>query len=267
MIFTNNNAVKSRDFDIVMNFNNDDENVQQLIFPIKRVSSKSNVPAIRFLGVYFDENLNFKFHINLISSKLSKALFILRSVKQFVTPNALKSLYYSLFHCNLIYCIHIWSSTSSANLKQISVLQKKAIRIIANKSYNAHTEPIFKSLEILPFPNLVSFFNLQFMQHYFQGFLPSAFNNVWLTNVTRHREDLLLALRNSENVNIPFARLHSSTIQPLVNLPRLWSQFEEENIKILRNKLEFNHKLKLYFLKKLSSTIHCTRLLCPTCHF
>jgi hypothetical protein len=219
-----------------------------------------------FLGVFFDENLNFKFHINLISLKLSKALFILRSVKHFVTPNALKSLYYSLFHCNLIYCIHIWSSTSSANLKQITVLQKKAIRLIANKSYNAHTEPIFKSLEILPFPNLVTFFNLQFMQHYFQGFLPSAFNNVWLTNVTRHREDFLLALRNSENVNIPFARLHSSTIQPLVNLPRLWSQFEEENIKILRNKLEFNQKLKLYFLKKLSSTIHCTRLLCPTCH-
>jgi hypothetical protein len=146
------------------------------------------------------------------------------------------------------------------------VLQKKAIRIIANKSYNAHTEPIFKSLEILPFPNLVKFFNLQFMQHYFQGFLPSAFNNVWLTNVTRHREDLLLPLRNSENVNIPFARLHSSTIQPLVNLPRLWSQFEEENIKILRNKLEFNQKLKSYFLEKLSSTIHCTRLLCPTCY-
>jgi hypothetical protein len=151
-------------------------------------------------------------------------------------------------HC-FIYCIHIWSSTASANLKQITVLQKRAIRLIANKSYNAHTEPIFKSLEILPFLNLVTFFNLQFMQHYFQGFLPSSFNNVWLTNVTRHREDFLLAL--SENVNIPFARLHSSTIQPLVNLPRLWSQFEEESIKSFAKQIRIQSKAKIILFEKI----------------
>jgi hypothetical protein len=266
MLFSNSHVVKSGNYEIVMNFNNVNENDRHLIFPIERVSANSPVPAIRFLGVYFDENLNFKFHINLISSKLSKALFIMRSVKNFVTPMALKSIYYSMFHCNLIYCIHIWSSTAPSNLNHITVLQKKAIRLIANQNYNAHTEPIFKSLAILPFPNLITFFNLQFMQHYFQGFLPTSFNNVWLSNATRHREDFVLALRNSENINIPFARLHSSSIQPLVNLPRLWSQFEEEDVKILRNKLEFNHKLKEFFLKKLSPTVHCNRLLCPTCH-
>jgi hypothetical protein len=100
------------------------------------------------------------------------------------------------------------------------------------------------------------------MQHYFQGFLPTSFNNVWLANATQHREDFVLALRNSENI----IYLLQLSIQPLVNLPRLWSQFEDEDVKILRNKLEFNHKLKEYFLKKLSSTVHCNRLLCPTCH-
>ena len=33
-----------------------------------------------------------------------------------------------------------------------------------------------------------------------------------------------------------------------------------------RNKLEFNRKLKFYFLNQLKANIFCGRLLCPDCH-
>jgi hypothetical protein len=144
--------------------------------------------------------------------------------------------------------------------------KKKAIRLVADKKFNAHTEPLFKSLEILNFNDLISFFNLQFMQQYSQGFLPSSFNNIWLNNAERYGENFVLSLRNRDNLYIPFARLQSSFIQPYVNLPRSWSRFDDENIKILRNKPEFNGELKKFFLKKLSENIRCNRLLCPTCH-
>jgi hypothetical protein len=197
---------------------------------------------------------------------LSKALYAIRSSKNFLTPRALKSVYYALFHSNLIYCIHIWSSTAPSNYKHIVTMQKKAIRLIANKNYNAHSEPLFKSLEILKFNDLVTFFNLQFMQQYNEGFLPSSFNQVWLNNAERYREDFVLALRNRENLHVPFTRLHSSSLLPYVNLPRAWTLFDNENVKILRNKLEFNRELKKHFLSKLSNNIQCNRLLCPSCH-
>ncbi len=57
-----------------------------------------------------------------------------------------------------------------------------ALRTIAGLKYNDHTEPTFKKLEILPFPNLIEFFNLQFMQRFVQKFLPEAFNSTWITN-------------------------------------------------------------------------------------
>jgi Reverse transcriptase (RNA-dependent DNA polymerase) len=266
MLFSNSPLVKSKKIEIFMNFNNPTENRIDLIFPLERVDSSSNCAAIRFLGIYFDENLNFKFHINKITSKLSKALFIMRSSKNLLTPRALKSVYYSLFHSHLIYCIHIWSSTTFSNLKHISLMQKKAVRLIANANYNSHSEPLFKNLGILPFQDLVSFFNIQLMQQFNQGFLPASFNNVWITNASRNREDFLLELRNRENFHVPFARLQSSTQQPLINLPRSWIQFNNEEIKVIRNKIEFNQKLKQYFLSKLSSSVHCSRLLCPSCH-
>jgi hypothetical protein len=57
-------------------------------------------------------------------------------------------------------------------------MQKKAVRLISNANYNSHSEPLFKNLGILPFQDLVSFFNIQLMQQFNQGFLPASFNNV-----------------------------------------------------------------------------------------
>jgi hypothetical protein len=88
------------------------------------VLTKDKVPAIKHLGVYFDENLDFKYHINTISNKLSRALYSLCSVKKILPLKALKTLYYSLFHCHLIYAIEIWSSTSSSFLQPL-LLNKK----------------------------------------------------------------------------------------------------------------------------------------------
>ena len=176
-------------------------------------------------------------------------------------------MYYSLIHCNLIYCLPIWSCTSQSNLKSIIKLQKAAARIIFNAKYNAHTEPIFKSLSILPLDKLIYFFNLQLMQRFKQGFLPVSFNDTWSTNNFRRDSNFEISLRNENEFAIPFARLSSSDKRPLINLPRLWQNFSDESIKIIRNRPEFNSKLKIFLLNQLSSVPNCNRLLCPVCHF
>ena len=108
------------------------------------------------------------------------------------------------------------------------------------------------------------------MHRYVQGFLPTAFRNIWITNHERRRinnnEDLQRTLRNSENLNIPFARLSTSLKQPYFNLPVTWSNFDQPAIKIIRNMPEFNFKLKTHLLQLLLEMNYCTRLLCPVCH-
>ena len=145
-------------------------------------------------------------------------------------------------------------------------LQKRAIRIITNSSYNAHTEPIFKKCTILPLEKLISFFNLQIMQNYKQGFLPSSFNKTWLTNHERRNEDIQITLRNDQLLTVPFVRLTSSTKQPLYMLPKTWIEFTNENVKIIRNKSEFKTLLKKHLISELDDVINCNRLLCPSCH-
>ena len=160
---------------------------------------------------------------------------MLRTSKNFLTIKARKVIYYSLFHCHLIYCLPIWSCSTTNNIKGIITMQKKAIRIVSGSSYNAHTEPIFKELRILPLSKLILYFNLQLMQKFKQGFLPCSFNSVWSLNSVRLNATSEISLRNQEQLDIPFVRLASSEKMPLLNLPRNWEKFSDESIKILRN--------------------------------
>jgi hypothetical protein len=254
------------DFSIYINNNNADENDPARVFAILRVKSNDDIPAIKFLGVFFDPNLSFQYHIKSISSKLSKALYVIRTVKKILTAESLKTIYYSLFHCHLIYCLPIWSCTTQNNLKCILTQHKSVIRLISRANYNAHTEPLFKMLNVLPLEKLILFFNLQIMQKFKQGFLPSSFNNVWHTNLIRRDGSSEITLRNQDQLNIPFARLSSSARQPLVNLPKTWESFLNEDIKIIRTQAEFKSKLKSFLLGELSSNVICNRLLCHACH-
>ncbi len=182
-----------------------------------------------------------------------------------LNQKSLKMLYYSLVHCYLIYGAHVWSSAPAYVITDLFKKQKTAIRIITNSKYNAHTEPLFKHLDILPLPALIQYFKLQFMQQFQQKFLPEIFLEAWAYNNIREIGDNAIVLRNSAQINIPFSRLAMVDKLPLHSFPVNWENFPDENIKFMRNKMEFNEKLKTYFLKQLSYKVTCTRLYCPSC--
>ena len=45
------------------------------------------------------------------------------------------------------YGITLWGITHATYVKQIAIMQKKAIRITTGANYNDHTEPLFKTIE------------------------------------------------------------------------------------------------------------------------
>jgi hypothetical protein len=104
------------------------------------------------------------------------------------------------------------------------------------------------------------------MQHFKQKFLPVALQDLWITNAIRRQDQAEVTLRDDDILHIPFARTNFTYNLPLTSFPRLWVEFLDEGIKILLDKIQFNSKLKFYFLEKLSSQITCDRLLCPDCH-
>ena len=110
-------------------------------------------------------------------------------------------LYNSVFHCHLLFAVQIWSCSHSGLVNDIFKMQKKAIRIVAGMSYNSHTEPLFKKLQVRPLPDLIKYTKIQFMHRFKQGFLPSSFNDTWTTNA----EEILVKMTLNYAIMISFS--------------------------------------------------------------
>ena len=57
----------------------------------------------------------------------------------------------------LYYCDLAWGGTYKANLQRIVILQKRALRIVNNSTYDANTGPIYKELKLFKFHDIHSF--------------------------------------------------------------------------------------------------------------
>ena len=86
----------------------------------------SESDVFNFLGFHFNNTLTWKTHISVVSSKISKIIYIIRSL-QFIYPvHILKLIYSSLIQSKLLYGLLLWGT----NLNDIRVIQKKAIRSV-----------------------------------------------------------------------------------------------------------------------------------------
>lgn len=225
---------------------------------ISYVNHESETPAIKFLGVFFDPALNFKYHTKKLTEKLARALYLLRQCKKILPEDALKTLYYSIFHCHLIYGILIYSCTNFTNLNSIIVKQKMAIRAITNSRYNAHTGPLFKRLNIVPLESLIKFFGIKFMYMYKANLVPRSFRNMWITRGELNNGNIIL--RNSSDFDIPRSRLSLVKRLPYCNLPDLWNKFSslaQERIKQIQSVNLFSNRLKKYLVSEIE--IICNR--------
>ena len=176
--------------------------------------------SYKHLGILFDEHLSFSLHIDSLKSKLSKALFIINRVKNIVPQKTLKTLYFTLFHSHLLYCPLIVSCASKACVNKIVIMQKKAIRTITNSKATSHTEPLFTSLKILTYHNIIYKAQLLFFHSIHFNYAPSTFTNSWKKNLDRNTQH---ELRNANEYQIPLARLTMFTRFPLYTLPKTWN--------------------------------------------
>jgi hypothetical protein len=211
-----------------------------LIFPISRIHNEGEEKSFKLLGVLFDEYLSFDAHIDHLCTKISKSLFCLNRVKNFVTNNALKSLYFAMVHSHIMYCINIYGCANATTLNKLVVKQKEAIRVVAHAKYRDHTNPLFKKLGILPLHDLIKYSALKFMHNFKHNRLPFSFNELWITNRARNPD---INLRNADDFHVQAHTLASLKRLPLFNLPRIWN--EDNNI----NKLNPSSNIYLRSIK------------------
>ena len=132
------------------------------------------VDSTKFLGVHIDSLSSWKTHISNVCVKLSKSIGAINRVKNLLPPSTLLLLYHTMVYPYLTYNCIVWGGASSTNLNPARVLQKRALRIITNSSYQLPSNPIFHKLNLLKFDDICKFLSLQFIAQFKLNLLPQA---------------------------------------------------------------------------------------------
>ena len=130
------------------------------------------VHTTKFLGVHIDEFVNFKYHIDHLTKKLSKYVGLFYKLRHSLPLSALHTMYKTLFEPHLTYCNVIWSNTFPGYLRKLESLQKKVIRAMSWAAVNTPTRPLFHCYGLLRLTELNPFHNASNMFEVVKGLNP-----------------------------------------------------------------------------------------------
>ena len=173
--------------------------------PIERVTN------FNYLGLQLSNDLNWDKHKSVISLKLTKTIGVLNRLRYEYPEEILLTLYNTLILPHLNYCILLWG----ANTGNIHKLQKKALQIISNSKFLAHTEPICKSLNLLKVQDIYQLAILKFYFKLINNELPQYFDTFTPTF--------------SMGVN------HYNIRNPCRQLPKIYHEFPKQSLRYKLN--------------------------------
>jgi hypothetical protein len=209
------------------------------IFNIERIHNAGAIKNFKLLGLYLDEYLTFDAHINMLCSKVSKSLYIINRVKNFLPLDSLLSLYHALIHSHLSYCSSIFGCANQTSITKLFLKQKQAVRTITKSPFRANTAPIFKKLKILPLSKQIQYSQIKFMRDFHFNLTPISFTDMWVTNNSRNPN---LQLRNGNDLHIPAHHYQSIKRLPKFQFPMVWNR--EDPSKLNENRIRYLRHLK-----------------------
>lgn len=110
------------------------------------------VNTIKLLGVYLDEKLKWGEQTNKLANKLASMSYLMRKIRKFLTPEALRAIYFAHVQSHLAYNILAWGDSSG--LDAVLVGQKRVLRAMLGLKSREHCREYFSSQKILTVPSL-----------------------------------------------------------------------------------------------------------------
>ena len=100
------------------------------------------VQGTKHQGVYIDNTLDWKNHIQEITKKISRSLGLLKYAKRFLPLESLKDIYTSIIDPNFRYCCAVWGVCGLTEIQKLQKLQNRAARILTDSNYDAPSKPL-----------------------------------------------------------------------------------------------------------------------------
>lgn len=214
----------------------------ELILKIDNVRI-DRVYQTKFLGVILNDKLTWENHISLIRNKVSKSIGILRRIHNIIPESILRNLYYTLINPYFEYCNIIWATNSTGTLAKLFRIQKRALRLITNSKWNAHTDPLFRQCKMLTIYKLNQLQVGCFMYKVYKRSLPQYFIDMFQPNSAIHHYNT----RQCNNYHVPSHRLTVTSNSMRILGVKIWNSICLD-IKSIDSFSLFRTRYKLYLI-------------------
>lgn len=191
-----------------------------------------NINSYNLLGLYIDNNLNWKSHIENIKTKLSRFTYALYEINHSTDAATALSAYHAYAYAWLSYGIILWGNSVNAN--DLFLLQKKCIRIIAQIKNTDSCRPFFIKFNLL---TLISIYILDICIFVFKN----------MTLFKKIQETHNVNTRNKHKLSLPYSRIKMLNCSPMYMAVKIFNKIPTD-ITIEKNINPFKNKLKKYLI-------------------
>ena len=250
-------------------------NVQKTKFMIfhyrQRVLTENDIPCLminntliervtefNFLGLTVNEYMNWNSHTQKIANKISRTLGVMNRLKRYLPISAMQLMYDSLILSHLQFGITSWGFEGD----RISKLQKRALRIMTNSKYNAHTDPLFKRLHLLKVNDIFDVQCLKFWYKFVNKKLPNYFRDMFKYNYELHE----IGTRSHDQLHLYPTRTSGARNVLRHHIPELLNKFPKyltERIKT-HSLYSIFYNIKCYLIDLYN--YNCTIIDCYICN-
>ena len=139
-----------------------------------------NVPYVKFLGVWLDQNLQWNKHLSTLIMKIKKNTNLLQIGNKFLNKDSKKLVYYAHIHSHITYGLVVWGNMIDQT--QRAKLQKSMDKCFKLITFQSPTLVNYKNEKMLRFKDLTFLENAKLAYKFEHNLLPQRLHDMLLSD-------------------------------------------------------------------------------------
>ena len=144
-----------------------------------------------------DENLTWEPHINNICSALVRYYSIFYNIRNSITSNIVRAIYYACIYPHISYAIEIYGSANDTLISKLQAQQNKLLKLLTKRDYRYSTNKLHQENRILKVKHIHELYTLEFVFRCHKDTPIEPFKDYFKRRGETHEYEL----RNNENLS------------------------------------------------------------------
>ena len=160
----------------------------------------------KYLGLYIDDKLSWKNHVNELNNNLIKYTGIFHRIRNLIPPKMATQLYHAFISSKLSYGIEVYGMTKKSTIKPLQVMQNRILKILHFKNQRYPTQTLYSDLNLLKINEMHMHQVAVLIYKHSKDMLPPIFDKIFNPDIGRcprslNRRNMLFTTTSSNRAH------------------------------------------------------------------